>query len=258
MEFYSGLKIKLRLHRSYVYIENWIMDYTPIAGNYNKAEDEAKTLQLLGYPVMTKHLEPIVGKKILDYGCGTGNFCRVLDAMGAKVAGVDISEGMIDVARKTSPPGISFNRICSGDLSLFGEQSFDHVVSNFVLCAIPSKQMISKIFSEIYRVLRDDGSFILVNSNWEESNGREFVSFRLEHCRHLESGCSVRAVTKSDPPIIFEDFFRSKTEYREMAGAAGFRTEVLEEPLAPDDGSRWLDERTYPPFFIIVFRKKQL
>jgi ubiquinone/menaquinone biosynthesis C-methylase UbiE len=234
------------------------MDYTPIAGNYNKAENEAKTLQLLGYPVMTKHLEPIAGKKILDYGCGTGNFSRLLHQMGAQVTGVDISEGMIDVAKKTSSPGISYNTICSGDLSLFGGQSFDHVVSNFVLCAIPSRQMILKIFSEIYRVLRDDGTFILVNSNWEESNGREFISFRLEHCEHLVSGCSIRAVTKSDPPIIFEDFFRSKAEYMEMAGAAGFTTDALEEPLATDDGTQWLDERTCPPFFIIAFRKKQI
>jgi ubiquinone/menaquinone biosynthesis C-methylase UbiE len=235
-----------------------IMDYSPIAGDYNKTENEAKTLQLLGYPVMTQHLEPTVGKQILDYGCGTGNFCRLLHDRGAQVTGVDISEGMIDVARKTSPPGISFNRICSGDLGLFGEQSFDHVVSNFVLCAIPSRQMILKIFSEIYRVLRDDGTFILVNSNWEKSNGREFISFRLEYCEHLVSGCSIRAVTKSDPPIIFEDFFRPKAEYREMAEAAGFITVALEEPLAPDDGSRWLDERTHPPFFVIVFRKMHI
>ena len=115
--------------------------------------------------------------------------------------------------------------------------------------------MIIKILGEIYRVLKDNGTFILMNSNWEESNGREFVSFRLEYCENLVPEHPVRAITKSDPPIIFEDYFRSKADYRKLVEKAGFRVEMLDEPLAPADESSWMDEREYPPFFIMVARK---
>ena len=231
------------------------MDYSPIAGNYDRIESKAKTLLLLGYPAVIRFLSPLEGKKVLDYGCGTGIFSRHLRDQGIKATGVDTSKGMIDVAKKTSPHGISYFRISSGDLSRFPERSFDHVVSNFVLCAVPAKSMIRKILDEIFRVLRDNGSFILMNSNWEESNGREFVSFRLEYCDDLTSGQRVRAITKSDPPIIFEDYFRSKEEYRDLIEEAGFKVETIEEPLAKGNEPFWQDEREYPPFFLIAGRK---
>jgi len=232
-----------------------MMDYSPIAGNYDRVQGEAKTLWMLGYPAVMRFLSPIENKKILDYGCGTGTFSRYLRDQGVTVTGVDTSRGMINVAKTNSPSGISYSRISSGDLSRFPERSFDHVVSNFVLCAVPDKSMIRKILDEIFRVLRDNGSFILMNSNWEESNGREFVSFRLDYCDDLTSGKKVRAITKSDPPIIFEDYFRSKKEYQVLIEEAGFKVETIEEPLAKGNEPFWQDEREYPPFFLIAGRK---
>jgi ubiquinone/menaquinone biosynthesis C-methylase UbiE len=232
------------------------MDYSPIAGNYEKFESEAKTLLLLGYPAVIKFLSPLENKKILDYGCGTGSFSRYLRDRGAKVTGVDISLGMIDVACRTSPFGISYYRINTGDLDRFRERQFDHAVSNFVFCAIPAKSMIKKILKEIFRILRNNGSFVLMNTNWEESNGREFVSSKLEYCDDLTSEQRIRVITKSDPPIIFEDYFRSKEEYRNLIEEAGFKVEAIEEPRASGNDSFWMDEKEYPPFFLIVGRKK--
>jgi ubiquinone/menaquinone biosynthesis C-methylase UbiE len=231
------------------------MDYNAIATEYEKAEQDATTLWGLGYPEVIRFLSPVFKKEILDYGCGTGIFCRQLFLLDGNVTGVDISERMIDVARQNSPPGIDYFDIVSGDLSRFSDQSFDHVVSNFVLCAVPSKQIIRRILCEIFRVLRKNGTFIMMNSNWERSNGKEFVSYRLDRCENLVSECRIRAVTKSDPPIVFEDFFRSASEYEEMIRGAGLTLEAIREPLAPDDEPFWLDEKKYPPFYIISARK---
>ncbi|EQD61538.1 Methyltransferase type 11, partial [mine drainage metagenome] len=39
------------------------------------------------------------GKKVLEIGCGTGEECRrFIQATGASVVGLDISQGMIDFA----------------------------------------------------------------------------------------------------------------------------------------------------------------
>jgi ubiquinone/menaquinone biosynthesis C-methylase UbiE len=233
-----------------------MMDYTPIAGDYDKVESAAKTLLILGYPSVTNFLLPLPGKKILDFGCGTGIFSRYLNDRGAQVTGVDISTGMIKEAKRNSQrDGITYCNIDPGDLSRFQEQSFDHVVSNFVFCAIPTENLIRKSLAEIFRILRNDGSFIMMNSNWERSNGKEFVSFRLDLCDKLISGCGVRAITKSDPPIIFEDYYRSREEYRSLMEKTGFIIETTPEPLANNNDSFWLDEKHYPPYFIIAGRK---
>ncbi|MBI3005045.1 MAG: methyltransferase domain-containing protein, partial [Ignavibacteriales bacterium] len=47
--------------------------------------------------------EPVASKEILDIGCGVGSLHMTLLAEGAsKAIGVDISEGMLDQARKFS------------------------------------------------------------------------------------------------------------------------------------------------------------
>ena len=42
-------------------------------------------------------------KTALDIGCGTGVLCRILDESGIQVRGMDLSEGMIAIAREASP-----------------------------------------------------------------------------------------------------------------------------------------------------------
>src|SRR6476646_2344591 len=40
------------------------------------------------------------GRRVLDFGCGSGENCVVLARRGARVVGVDISESLIRVARR--------------------------------------------------------------------------------------------------------------------------------------------------------------
>ena len=40
-------------------------------------------------------LEPLVGKRILDLGCGKGRFARALQGLGAQVVGLDLSAAML-------------------------------------------------------------------------------------------------------------------------------------------------------------------
>ena len=40
-------------------------------------------------------LEPLLGKRILDLGCGKGRFARALQALGAQVVGLDLSAAML-------------------------------------------------------------------------------------------------------------------------------------------------------------------
>jgi ubiquinone/menaquinone biosynthesis C-methylase UbiE len=226
-------------------------NYDAIADNYNEFEQNAITLWRLGYPVVKDLLGDVKGKSVLDYGCGTGTFSRFLQSNGAIVTGVDVSENMIEVAKKGCSDTISYYSILSGDLDFLADNKFDLVVSNFVLCTVPSRQEISIILDQIYRVLKQTGRFVFMNSNWDNSNGKEFVSFKLDFCKNLDSGNPVTATIKSKPPIILHDFFWSISDYKGMLKESGFRVLDLKEMTADSDDIDWLDERKYPPYYVI-------
>ena len=42
-------------------------------------------------------------KTSLDLACGTGILCEVMQKNGIKAAGMDFSEGMIEIAKKSNP-----------------------------------------------------------------------------------------------------------------------------------------------------------
>ncbi|WCI08934.1 class I SAM-dependent methyltransferase [Arthrobacter sp. OVS8] len=42
-------------------------------------------------------------RSVVDAGCGSGRMTRLLSSLGVDVSGVDVSGGMIDVARRSNP-----------------------------------------------------------------------------------------------------------------------------------------------------------
>ena len=75
-------------------------DYDDIAQRYDILERSDITLWQIGYHNLLVHLEPVVNKTVLDYGCGSGTFCRFLRENQAIVNSVDLSENMINIAKK--------------------------------------------------------------------------------------------------------------------------------------------------------------
>jgi 2-polyprenyl-3-methyl-5-hydroxy-6-metoxy-1,4-benzoquinol methylase len=226
-------------------------DYDAIADIYNDSEQNAITLWALGYRVVKEFLGDVNGKKVLDYGCGTGTFSRFLQSQGAVVTGVDVSENMIKTAQSRNSVTIDYYTIADNGLDFLDNSVFDFVVSNFVLCTLPSKHEISLILAQIYRVLKEGGMFVLMNSNWDKSNGKEFVSFRLEYCTNLVPGHPVTAIIKSTPPIRLHDYFWPIDEYRKILVEAGFRINGQREEIAENEDHPWLDEKKYPSYYAI-------
>jgi len=236
-----------------IYMET--TDYNNIASKYDIHEKNAVTLWHLGYQYLLGLLNPIESKTILDYGCGSGTFCRVLNEFKANVTGVDVSENMIKVAKEDYSDGIIYNHITSGDLGFMPENSFDFALSNFVLCTISTRMELIEIIKSIFRVLKKGGSFILMNSNWDKSNGKEFISFKLQYSGELYSGKPVTAVIKTDPPIILNDYYWSKSDYLDLLVDSGFEILGVDEPLANGYDLPWIAEKSYPPYYIIRAKK---
>jgi SAM-dependent methyltransferase len=94
------------------------------------------------------------GGRALEVGCGTGLVLERLRARGAAVVGVDISRGMLALAR-----GRELDVTRGDALALpFAEASFDLVCSFKVLAHIPR---IEAALGELTRVLRPGGRLVV-------------------------------------------------------------------------------------------------
>ena len=95
-------------------------------------------------------------QKILDVGTGNGSLALLLTELGHDVVGIDISEGMLSVARKKAKErGITPDlRIGDAESLDFEDESFDAVVSRIVLWTLPHPET---AISEWKRVLKPGG-----------------------------------------------------------------------------------------------------
>jgi len=97
--------------------------------------------------------------KILDVGCGTGLSTTVLEERGFKAIGIDISQPMLDIAKKK---GLAVKKADFTDLP-FKDRTFDALISISALQWVYGKsyddvlEKYSKTAREFYRVLKHDG-----------------------------------------------------------------------------------------------------
>ena len=191
-------------------------DYTQLKG-YNKAAD----LKLgCGVPTEVAAIRP--GDTVLDLGSGAGNdafVARALVGDTGKVIGVDMTEAMIEKARRnTTALGYTNVEFKLGDIEALPIEAdtIDVVISNCVLNLVPDKK---KAFSEMYRVLKVGGHFSVSDIVLAHP-----LPAALQKAAEMYAGCVSGAIQKE--------------EYLKMIHDAGFENVAvkIEKPiLLPDD-----------------------
>jgi ubiquinone/menaquinone biosynthesis C-methylase UbiE len=99
--------------------------------------------------------------KILDVGCGPGHYCKAFNALRLDCWGIDVSDEMVEIARKNHDP----EKIEKGSLFKlpYSKNAFDAIWHNSLIVHIP-RRSIPEHFSQLHRILRDDG--VLFLSAW--------------------------------------------------------------------------------------------
>lgn len=102
---------------------------------------------------------PLEEKSVLDLGCGYGWHCTFAANQGAAyVLGLDLSQKMIEEAKKRNAGKQIEYRVCGIEEYEYPKNAWDCVVSNLALHYIEN---IEKIFQKVHRTLKQNGVFIL-------------------------------------------------------------------------------------------------
>lgn len=123
--------------------------YTTAMGSFVDALESEALFDLL--PVTPQ-------MKILDVGCGTGNYSLKMAKMGAQVTGIDIAPNMLAQAKEkagadTGASPVTFAQMEASALA-YADNSFDAAISMAAFEFMPDVQ---RTFQEMLRVVRPGG-----------------------------------------------------------------------------------------------------
>lgn len=119
-------------------------------------------------------------KKVLDAGCGSGKFLPLLESLSEKYVGIDLSENQIEEAKKKRNKESSLLQVGDLECLSFANDTFDVIVSAWVLGTIIDIKKREKAVEELKRVLKPNGVIYLIEN---DSHG-EFEQIR----GHIEDG----------------------------------------------------------------------
>lgn len=100
------------------------------------------------------------GKRVLDFGCGSGYGSALIAKTASSVHALDVAQDAIDYARaKFSRPNLEFSRVSPDTRLPFGDESFDLALSFQVFEHVRGA---FSYLAEIRRVLAPSGRLILI------------------------------------------------------------------------------------------------
>ena len=197
-------------------------------------EREVNANVLFEIPTLHKLMPDLNGKRVLDLGCGMGEHCKDYLNRGAKrVVGVDISEKMLEVARKeNSDENILYLNIPMEDISSIDEK-FDVVISSLAMHYIEDFDGVVKA---VYSLLEDGGIFLYsqenpMNTCYSGSGSRWTLD---ENGVKIHANISNYCVEKRFDSTWFVDgvqkYHRMFSTIVNSLADAGFRIVRMEEP----------------------------
>jgi ubiquinone/menaquinone biosynthesis C-methylase UbiE len=121
---------------------------------------QSETSLINGYymhPAIVSLAGDVVGRRILDAGCGAGPIAAALSDRGATVTGFDSSAGMLELASRRLGPDADLRIADLADPLPFPDDTFDDVIAALVLHYLEDW---SGPLAELRRVLKPGGRLI--------------------------------------------------------------------------------------------------
>ena len=206
-------------------IEKTRDDYDLISREWDLSRNRASQIKIN----LISEIKP--KNKVLDIGCGNALMLPFVLEKGAFFSGLDISEKLIEIARKKYSKEIEQKKaelfVGVATELFFEENEFDFVISFAVLHHIPSKELQKKFFEEIKRVSKPNAKVKIIVwnllSNW--ANKRFNIKYQLDG---KENGDVLIPWKATQGKVIDRYYYQfSKEELLSLAKDAGFKnTEI--------------------------------
>ena len=155
--------------------QNEVNKFAEIAESWWDPTGDFKPLHVIN-PLRANYIDSkssLKNLKVLDVGCGGGLLAEALNAKGAHVTGIDVTEANIEVARlhaEKMKSDIAYKLITAEEMVKTESESFDVVACLEVIEHVPDPGQLIKACSDL---LRPDGQMFLSTLN---RNPRSFVT----------------------------------------------------------------------------------
>lgn len=229
-------------------------DYNEIANEYQRAKQQPWRYYVERYTYFSL-LGDIQGQSVLDLACGEGYYTRALKHKGAsRIVGVDLAQGMIDLARKEEerlPLGIEYR---VGDArNLESSDPFDLVVASYLLNYASTVEDLLAMCRAIARNLKPGGRFVTVNNNpeqcWERFETTRPYGFIKSSPAPLKEGDPITyTIFLEEGSFLLTNYYLSKETHEEAFAETGFFDLRWHSPQVSPEGIDTFGEDFWRPF----------
>ncbi|QDU60364.1 Ubiquinone biosynthesis O-methyltransferase [Planctomycetes bacterium Pan216] len=218
-------------------------NYDDIAQEYQEIKNEPWRLHCEEH-MIRELVGDLAGKSVLDLACGEGHLTRRLKRHGARrVVGVDLSQGMIDLATAQEaqrPLGIEYATHDVRGLDL-GER-FDRITAGWLLSYSPTTGDLLEMGRTIARHLTPDGHFATID-NHHDIAYRQFGKLRAynvgkEVPHEVADGTPVRVwgYLPGGGTVEMEVYHYSHETYESVLHEAGLDQITWHRPMIAPEG----------------------
>jgi len=196
-------------------------DYETFAADYARSNETSPFNALYERPAIIALAGDVRDLRVLDAGCGAGAHAAELAARGALVTGLDLSTGLIRIARERLGPDVALH---VGDLSNplpFGNGAFDLVLSSLVMHYIADW---GPTLREFHRVLGPGGRLVF-------STHHPFMDLRVSGSDdYLGTYQYTDAWERAGRTMTMRFWHRPLRAMLAAVRGAGFRVDEITEP----------------------------
>jgi len=238
-------------------------DYDPIADDYKRSKEQPWRGFIERHTLLNL-MGDLAGKSVLDVACGEGFYTRMLKERGAShVTGIDISQGMIDLAQKQEMQNqLEIEYVVGDARALTGEQTYDLVLAAYLFNYAHDTIELDEMCQGVAQAIKPGGRLVAVNCNpdfyFPTAPDYRKYGFETSIVGDWQAGTPITwRFYLSDGHFEIENYHLSPEAHNTAFKAAGFSEVHWHPPQLSDNASQgvepgfWDTIMQHPPFTFI-------
>lgn len=229
-------------------------DYDPIVEQYKRSKQQPWRTYIECF-TLTELIGNPQGKSVLDVACGEGFYTRMLRQRGAaQVTGVDLSQGMIELAQKQeSQHQQGINYVVGDARELSDSDQYDLVMAAYLLNYARTRDELQAMSNGLARCLKPGSRFVTVNSSpflhFPTAPSYRQYGFETIVTSDWQEGAPITwRFHLSDGSFDIENYFLKPQTHEEVFREAGFTQIRWHVPKLSADGLQANDDGFWSTF----------